>query len=52
MVRIIAGTLIDTGKGLTDISCIKKALEDKDRTVLGQTAPPEGLFLMDVNYKK
>jgi len=35
-----------------DISCIKKALEDKDRTVLGQTAPPEGLFLMDVNYKK
>ncbi|MBP7222272.1 MAG: tRNA pseudouridine(38-40) synthase TruA [Sedimentibacter sp.] len=52
MVRIIAGTLIDTGKGLTDISCIEKALEDKDRTVLGQTAPPEGLFLMDVNYKK
>ena len=50
MVRIIAGTLIDIGKGLKDISCIEKALTDKDRTVLGQTAKPEGLFLLKVNY--
>jgi tRNA pseudouridine38-40 synthase len=50
MVRIIAGTLIDIGKGLKDISCIEKALTDKDRTILGQTAPPEGLFLLKVNY--
>ncbi|NLK63482.1 MAG: tRNA pseudouridine(38-40) synthase TruA [Tissierellia bacterium] len=52
MVRIIAGTLIDIGKGLIDISCIDKALTDKDRRVLGQTAAPEGLFLIQVNYKK
>ena len=52
MVRIISGTLIDIGKGLTDISCIEKALADKDRRVLGQTAQPRGLFLMEVNYKK
>lgn len=50
MVRIIAGTLIDIGKGLKDISCIDKALTEKDRSVLGQTAAPEGLFLMEVNY--
>lgn len=52
MVRIIAGTLIDIGKGLKDISCIEKALTDKDRSVLGQTAKPEGLFLIKVNYDK
>lgn len=52
MVRIIAGTLIDVGKGLKDISCIEEAFTEKDRSVLGQTAVPEGLFLMEVNYKK
>ncbi|HOK49033.1 MAG TPA: tRNA pseudouridine(38-40) synthase TruA [Sedimentibacter sp.] len=52
MVRIIAGTLIDIGKGLKDASCIERALKDKDRRDLGQTAPPQGLFLMKVNYNK
>lgn len=50
MVRIIAGTLIDIGKGLKDISAIEGGLEHKDRSLLGQTAPPQGLFLMEVNY--
>jgi len=52
MVRIIAGTLIDIGKGSMEISCIEHALREKDRTLLGQTARPEGLFLVSVNYKK
>lgn len=52
MVRIIAGTLIDIGKGLKDSSCIERALIEKDRTVLGQTAAPEGLFLINVNYRQ
>ncbi|HBC32197.1 MAG TPA: tRNA pseudouridine(38-40) synthase TruA [Clostridiales bacterium] len=52
MVRIIAGTLIDIGKGTKNISCIEEALTNKDRKILGQTAAPEGLFLMQVNYKK
>lgn len=52
MVRIIAGTLIDIGKCLKDVSCMETALINKDRTVLGQTAAPEGLFLMNVNYKQ
>ncbi len=51
MVRIIAGTLIDIGKGTKTIDCIEDALINKNRKVLGQTAPPQGLFLMKVNYK-
>ncbi len=52
MVRIIAGTLVDIGKGSKEISCMDSALKYKDRTLLGQTARPEGLFLISVNYKK
>lgn len=50
MVRIIAGTLIDIGKGLKDVSCIEDALNTLNRNVLGQTAAPEGLFLKEVKY--
>lgn len=50
MVRIVAGTLIDIGKGIKEPGCIKKALEDCERAHLGHTARPEGLFLKEVNY--
>ncbi|WP_313342663.1 tRNA pseudouridine(38-40) synthase TruA [Sedimentibacter sp.] len=50
MVRIIAGTLIDIGKGTKSINCIEEAIINKDRTLLGQTAHAQGLFLMNVNY--
>lgn len=50
MVRIVAGTLIDIGKGLLNISCIDEAFFKSDRSLLGHTAGPEGLFLMNVNY--
>lgn len=50
MVRIISGTLVDIGKGSKEISCIEKALERCDRTILGHTAKPEGLFLKEVEY--
>ncbi|MDW5298647.1 MAG: tRNA pseudouridine(38-40) synthase TruA [Sedimentibacter sp.] len=52
MVRIIAGTLIDIGKGKLDSSCIEQAFKNYNRTVLGHTSGPEGLFLVSVNYKK
>ena len=52
MVRIIAGTLIDIGKGLKDSQCIEEALSNMDRTLLGQTAVPQGLFLVNVNYQQ
>jgi tRNA pseudouridine38-40 synthase len=52
MIRIIAGTLIDIGKGTKSTSCIEEAIINKDRKALGQTAVPQGLFLINVNYKK
>ena len=50
MVRIIAGTLIDVGRGKISHRNIKHIIESKDRTQAGQTAPPQGLFLKEVNY--
>lgn len=50
MVRIMVGTLIDIGKGKKEIECIEKAFNEKDRSILGHTARPEGLFLKEVSY--
>jgi tRNA pseudouridine38-40 synthase len=50
MVRIIAGTLVEVGEGKIlpqDISCI---IDGKDRSKAGRTLPPNGLFLVNVNY--
>ena len=46
MVRIIAGTLMETGRGMRDPSDIPGILEAKDRTRAGFTAPAQGLFLL------
>ncbi len=50
MVRIIAGTLIEAGKGRISYDKIKKILESKDRVYSGPTAAPKGLMLMRVYY--
>jgi tRNA pseudouridine38-40 synthase len=50
MVRIIVGTLVDVGKGTKNEVCFEDALRTLDRTVLGHTARPEGLFLKEVKY--
>lgn len=50
MVRIITGTLIDTGRGRLSAGDIYEMLEKKDRTLAGHTAPPEGLYLAEVFY--
>lgn len=50
MVRIIAGTLIEIGTGKRSLEQLKKALETKERTLAGHTAPPQGLFLNKVFY--
>ena len=49
MVRIIAGTLIQVGKGKFNPEYVKEMLDAKDRTQAGQTAPPQGLTLMRVS---
>lgn len=50
MVRIITGTLIQVGKGRFKPENVKQMLEAKDRTVAGQTAPPQGLTLVGIEY--
>jgi len=50
MVRTIAGTLILVGLGRRSEGWVGEALAAEDRAASGPTAPPQGLFLMRVNY--
>jgi tRNA pseudouridine38-40 synthase len=50
MVRAIAGTLIDVGRGYRPETCVAEILHARDRTVAGPTAPARGLFLVRVTY--
>lgn len=50
MVRTIAGTLVDIGRGHLPKDIFKRAIEEKDRVILGITADAGGLFLYNVNY--
>ena len=52
MVRIIAGTLMDVGRGKIKPDEMKEIINKKDRTYAGPTAPPQGLFLMDIKFGK
>jgi tRNA pseudouridine38-40 synthase len=50
MVRIIVGTLFQIGGGLIPAEEMKEILEAKDRSRAGDTARPEGLTLMGIEY--
>jgi len=50
MVRNIVGTLLDVCAGKIKEDDIEKIRAAKDRKLAGRTAPPEGLFLVKVNY--
>lgn len=50
MVRTIAGTLVEVGRGQMEPGFIKALLESKDRRQAGPTAPPQGLSLMRIFY--
>jgi tRNA pseudouridine38-40 synthase len=50
MVRNIIGTLVEVGRGLRPPHAFVELLEARDRTQAGPTAPPHGLFLMEVKY--
>lgn len=50
MVRIIVGTALAVGYKNLAPSCADEALKTGDRTVLGNTASPCGLFLEKVEY--
>ena len=50
MVRNIVGTLLDVGSGERPIAWVADLMLKKDRTIAGVTAPPNGLYLVDVDY--
>jgi tRNA pseudouridine38-40 synthase len=50
MMRNIAGTLVMVGEGKWKPGDVKTALEARDRTRGGPTAPPDGLTLVRVDY--
>ena len=50
MVRILAGTLIDVGRGRIPAGAVARALASGSRLDLGITAPAQGLTLMAVHY--
>ncbi|MDO5027751.1 MAG: tRNA pseudouridine(38-40) synthase TruA [Bacillota bacterium] len=52
MIRILVGSLCDIGRGKLPVDFIERALEAKDRTKAGFTAPACGLFLMEVKYSQ
>lgn len=50
MVRAIAGTLIQVGKGRLDPEAVAAILASKDRSQAGPTAPAAGLYMLSVRY--
>jgi tRNA pseudouridine38-40 synthase len=50
MVRKIVGTLIEVGKGKLAPSDIPRIFELRDRSRSGPTVPPEGLYLVSLEY--
>ena len=49
-IRSFAGTLKLVGEGKWQPREVKKALEARDRAACGPVAPPEGLYLVKVDY--
>lgn len=50
MVRKIVGTLLEVGKGRLAPEDMPQLFEARDRTRAGPTVPPEGLYLVSIEY--
>ena len=51
MVRIIAGTLVEVGLGKIKPKEIPSIIESGKRENAGKTLPPQGLYLVSVEYE-
>jgi tRNA pseudouridine38-40 synthase len=49
-VRSMVGTLKRVGEGAWSAADVRAALAARDRAACGPVAPPEGLYLMQVDY--
>lgn len=52
MVRNIVGTLLMVGRGSLAPEDIAGIIQSRDRSKAGPTAPPQGLYLLAVNYEE
>ena len=52
MVRNVVGTLVEIGRGRWRADRIDHVLATRDRREAGPTAPPDGLSLMCVHYRR
>ena len=52
MVRAIAGTLCEVGMKKRSPESVRDLIESRDRRGAGPTAPPQGLYLVRVDYKE
>ncbi len=50
MVRALVGTIVEIGRGYRMLDDFKQIMDAKDRRRAGMAAPPQGLFLVNVNY--
>ena len=50
MIRALVGTLLDLGFDKISIDDFKAIIAAQNRTVAGQSVPPQGLYLCDVRY--
>lgn len=51
MVRCIAGTLLEVGRGKWSQDDVTRILRTQNRKIAGITAPAQGLFLVQVDYE-
>lgn len=50
MVRAIVGTMLELGKGNINLDDFKRIILSRDRSKAGESVPPHGLFLTDIQY--
>ncbi len=52
MVRAIAGTLLEVGRGKMTLTQFREVIEARNRCLAGTSVPAKGLFLVNVEYPK
>lgn len=50
MIRIIMGVLLEVGQNQMPPARVKEIILAKDRRLASATAPPQGLYLVEVKY--